>query len=381
MGVKVCLSADTLGYPEGGGHQSVYLNWALGLREVGCDVIWLEGVSAKASEQTILSNVSKLKQRLEHYGLAKCLALYSRGSQNLQTEKYGCLDFDAATEADLLLNLQYGMPGSLVDRFRRSALLDIDPGRLQIWISEGQIQVAQHDVYLTTGETVGASGSRFPDGGLKWGYTPPCVVLDWWSPNHNLPDKSLNDVPYSTLVHWSDKEDWMVYGNESYINDKRTAFLPFLNLPRLVSQPLEIATYLCALDEEEKEELLRLGWRLRESLEVASTPWDYQRYIQSSRGEFSCARPSCIRLQNAWISDRTICYLASGKPAVVQHTGPSRFLPDQAGLFRFRDMEEAVNSIETIAADYDHQSRSARALAEEFFDARKVVKGVLEQAL
>jgi len=173
----------------------------------------------------------------------------------------------------------------------------------------------------------------------------------------------------------------MVYGNESYIHDKRTAFLPFLNLPRLVSQPLEIATYLCALDEEEKEELLRLGWRLRESLEVASTPWDYQRYIQSSRGEFSCARPSCIRLQNAWISDRTICYLASGKPAVVQHTGPSRFLPDQAGLFRFRDMEEAVNSIETIAADYDHQSRSARALAEEFFDAQKVVKGVLEQAL
>jgi len=138
---------------------------------------------------------------------------------------------------------------------------------------------------------------------------------------------------------------------------------------------------LGAIDEEEKLELRRLGWRLREATVVASTPWDYQRYIQNSRGEFSCARPSCIRLQNAWISDRTICYLASGKPAVVQHTGPSRFLPDHAGLFRFRNIEEAVSSFETIAADYEQQSRSARALAEEFFDARKVVKGVLEQAL
>jgi hypothetical protein len=133
---------------------------------------------------------------------------------------------------------------------------------------------------------------------------------------------------------------------------------------------------LGAIDEEEKEELRRLGWRLRESLEVASTPWDYQQYIQNSCGEFSCARPAYVRLQTAWISDRTICYLSSGKPAVVQYTGPSRFLPDHAGLFRFRNMEEAVNSFETIEADYEQQSLSARALAEEFFDARKVVKGV-----
>jgi len=205
MSTTVCLSANTLGYPEGGGHQSVYLNWALGLREVGCDVIWLEEVSAKSTEQTILSNVRMLKQRLERYGLAERLALYSRDSQNLQSERYGCLDLDAATETDLLLNLQYGMPSRLVDCFRRSALLDVDPGRLQIWISEGQIRVAQHDVYLTIGETVGESGSRFPDCGLKWEYTPPCVVLDWWSPSH-----TLNDAPYTTLLHWNDSS-WMLF--------------------------------------------------------------------------------------------------------------------------------------------------------------------------
>jgi len=92
-------------------------------------------------------------------------------------------------------------------------------------------------------------------------------------------------------------------------------------------------------------------------------------------------KPSCVKLGNAWISDRTICYLASGKPAVVQHTGRSEFLPDASGLFRFRTMEEAVNSLETVAADYDHQCKLARALADEYFDGRKILKPMLETAL
>ena len=84
---------------------------------------------------------------------------------------------------------------------------------------------------------------------------------------------------------------------------------------------------------------------MRDAHAVACTPWDYQRYIQESRGEFSCVKPSCVRLQNAWISDRTLCYLASGKPAVVQNTGPSAFLPESEGIFRFHTMEEAVEAL------------------------------------
>jgi hypothetical protein len=88
-----------------------------------------------------------------------------------------------------------------------------------------------------------------------------------------------------------------------------------------------------------------------------------------------------MKFQNAWISDRTLCYLASGKPAVVQHTGPSGFLPDAEGLFRFRTLEEAACALSTIEGDYERHSRLARALAEEHFDARKVVGSVLERAL
>jgi hypothetical protein len=157
--------------------------------------------------------------------------------------------------------------------------------------------------------------------------------------------------------------------------------MPFLDLPRHTSQTLELALWLREKDAPERAKLQERGWRVRDSSSVASSAQDYQQYVQGSLGEFSCVKPSCIRFQNAWVSDRTLCYLASGKPAVVQHTGPSRFLPDAAGLFRFRDLQEAVCSLEQVVADYDRQCRLARAVAEEYFDARKVVAGLLERAL
>src|SRR5438046_10457628 len=119
-------------------------------------------------------------------------------------------------------------------------------------------------------------------------------------------------------------------------------------------------------DKKNRKPLQDNGWSVQEAWERVSTPHDYRTYVQQSRGEFSCAKPSCIFLQNAWISDRTLCYLASGKPAVVQHTGPSRFLPDAEGLFRFRNRDEAVRSMATLASDYEHHCELARQLAEEY---------------
>jgi hypothetical protein len=385
MSVTVCLWADTLGYPEGGGHTWVYLNWALGLRALGCRVVWLDAADPRTPVPQVRALVTALKSRLERYGLAEAVALCSCAPEALPREAgEGCLDLDAAAEADLLLNLSYSGSPEVVRRFRRSALIDIDPGLLQVWMNEGGIEVARHDVYFSIGETVGQPGARFPDGGLKWHYTPPCVALDWW-PARRAPASA----PFTTVSHWHTHREWVCHGEESYLNDKRSGFLPFLDLPRHTTQALELALCQSAdselrLDPDEEEERRALeerGWRVRHSFAVASTPWDYLTYIQNSKGEFSCVKPSCVRLQNAWVSDRTLCYLASGKPAVIQHTGPSRFLPDAAGLFRFCDLEEAALCLEAAAADYDRQCLLARALAEEYFDARKVAGRVLEWAL
>src|SRR6266540_212350 len=365
----VCLGANTLHYIHGGGHLWVYLNWALGLRAAGCDVIWLEAPWPGASAQTVLAQAATVEEGLEPYGLGGSMALSSQTRDELPPELTdGFLDLDAAAEADLLLNFRYETPQAVVNRFPRSAVVDIDPGLLQTWLRHGEFELAAHDVYFTIGE------NDLPDAGLEWQHTPPCVSLDWWSPQ----PRANGTAAFTTVTHWHGPQ-WVGDLENGYCNEKRLGFLPFLDLAERVTQPLELA--LPGEEEEAAAELRRRGWRVRHSQEVAGTPWDYQRYVQSSLGEFSCAKPSAVLLQNAWLSDRTLCYLASGKPSVIQHTGPSDFLPDAEGLFRFRTLEDAAAAFDVLAADYDRHRVLARQLAEEHFDARKVVTRVLERAL
>ena len=387
MSTTVCLWANSLKHPEGGGHFWVYLNWALGLKALGCRVIWAEGVTSRWSAGRRESVLASLRGNLEPFGLANDIALcFIDSDARPQQAVDGCLSLEAASsQADLLLNFAYGKVNDPVRWFRRSALVDIDPGLLQVWMSEQQIQVAPHDAYFTTGETVGAPEALFPNAGIRWQYAPPCVALDWW-PARPPADKA----PFTTVSNWHTSKEWVVHGNDSYQNDKRSGFLPYLELPRHTSQNLELALCQKALDEQWqledaeadwKRELELLGWTIVHSYSVASTPEAYQQYIQRSKGEFSCAKPSCIRLQNAWVSDRTLCYLASGRPAVVQHTGPSRVLPDAEGIFRFQNLEQAASYLDRVASDYPQQCRLARALVEEHFDAERVARSVLERAL
>jgi len=374
MSTTVCVMADTLYYPEGGGHRWVYLNWALGLQSLGFDVLWLEWRLPDSRADGVGHALSSLRGQLKPYGLGDRVGLISSGVQRRPVELAdAALDLDAVADAELLLNFQYSLPVEVVRRFRRSVLIDIDPGLPQLWMASGQLEVAPHSVYFTTGETVGQPGARFPDAGRPWRYAPPCVALEWWRET-----PCLAGAPFTTVSHWFGSE-WVTDGADLYLNDKRSGFLPFLDLPRLVPQPRELA--LCFGPDEDGAELKERGWRVRHAHEVASTPWEYQRYIGSSRGEFSCAKPSCVRFENAWISDRTLCFLSSGKPAVVQHTGRSRFLPDAEGLFRFRNLAEAARCLGDADRDYQRYCLAARALVEEYFAARRVVQKVLEVAI
>ena len=134
-------------------------------------------------------------------------------------------------------------------------------------------------------------------------------------------------------------------------------------------------------DMRERRNLEDCGWKIRQACEVAGTPEMYQAYIQRSRGEFSCAKPSYIKLQTSWISDRTLCYLASGKPAVVQNTGPSSFLPNGEGMFRFSSLQEAADALEAVNTNYRRHSEAARQIAETYFDSKHVVREILNHAL
>jgi hypothetical protein len=374
MSPTICLAAkDTLRWPKAAGHFWVFLNWALGLRALGCRVLWLERVTPNLRADEVPNLILDLRSRLEAYGFKNCLALSWEIEASVPGDAFdGCLTLEEACEADLLMNLAYDIP--VVGLFRRSAFVDIDPGLTQVWMASRSLDIPAHDVYFSIGETVGQPDALFPDCGIPWHYIPPPIYLPVWPVI--CPAAT---APFTTITNWWG--GWMEYQGETYDNSKRAGFLPFLDLPRRTNRPLELAICLGGDGAGERAMLNKHGWRVQEAWDVTSTPLDYQRYIWNSFGEVSCVKPSCVRLQNSWISDRSLCYLASGKPVVVQHTGPSRFLPDRGGVFRFQDVDEAAQCLEAVAIDYEHQCRLARDLAEKHFDAKTIISRVLERAL
>jgi hypothetical protein len=371
-------------YPQGGGHWWVTLQYVLGLRDIGVDVWWVEEYSRPEVDDAFdCYAIDTFRRRMECFGLADRCAVWRGDIHNTVVGKTGIVE-DLAERADLLLNFNYELGSDVVDQFATTVLVDIDPGLFQFWVSEGQVSPASHDHYVTVGETVGTARARFPDLGVEWLRIRPPVCLSWW-PVVDIP----TGAAFTTISGWWGGE-WISSADGTlYDNNKRAAFLKYLELPSRVSAPLELALNLAqphepgapGADDAERELLLAHGWRVRHSYDVAGDPMAYATYIRSSAGEFSAVKPSCRHLDNAWISDRTICYLASGRPAIVEHTGASEFLPDDDGLLRFRDPDEAVRAFELLARDPEGHRRAARALAEGHFDATKVLSGLLEEVL
>src|SRR5262249_46354776 len=149
--------------PESGGVVWEYLNWALGLRALGCRIIWLEALDGQDAAAARAS-VGALKIRLQRYGLADAVALCHRARRALPSAvKADCVDLEEAIAGDLLITMGYELCASLVSSFKRSVFVDVDPGLTQLWMSRGGLNVPPHDVYVTTGETVGRSHSGIPD--------------------------------------------------------------------------------------------------------------------------------------------------------------------------------------------------------------------------
>ncbi len=394
MTTVVISPFDVAGFPAGGGHFWVYAQYAQGLQQLGCEVVWLERVPEELPEAA----TATFFDRMERYGLGGNAFLYRDESEVPEA---------IASRADLLLNFDQRIDPAVLARFRRTALVDIDPGLLQFWIATGQLEIAPHDVHFTIGETVGTDAARFPDGGRSWIYAPPPVCLEAWPYSYGPDCEAFTTV--STWWGGNGKGEWVTDGSLLFENNKRVSFLRFVELPLLTSQPLELALALgeggpeaggekpssdgraqahrppegtdYVSDEDDRKALERHGWRLRDAQDVARSPQLYADYIRASRGEFSCAKPSCIRFENAWISDRTLCYLASGKPVVVQDTGPSSFLPDGEGMFRFSSLDEAVEAFAHVNGDYERQCRAAREIAETYFDSKRVLARILDAAL
>ena len=369
-------------FPDGGGHFWVYMQYAQGLRRLGCDVYWLEQFRPPASGDSAqeAALLAPFFERMKRFGLDGKTLLYAKAGSDFRFVGCEWPDVERVLKrADLLLNFHYAIDPRLLACARRTALVDIDPGLLQFWISTGQLSVAPHDCYLTTGETVGTPSARFSDCGLQWHRIRPPVCLDLWPFTYDPHAEA-----FTTVSSWSTTDYLKVTENGKTVlreNTKRVAFLQFESLPRHTSQPLELALYTDDRDAADLGRLTQNGWRVRHSTQVAGSPEAYRSYVQRSRGEVSCAKASCMEFQNAWVSDRTVCYLASGKPVVVQDTGPSSYLVNGEGMFRFSSVDEAARALDAINRDYERHCLAARAIAETYFDSKQVLETVLNATL
>lgn len=375
MTTTVCMAVpSTLGRTGHGAYLWIFINWALGLRDAGCRVFWLESVSSSMeglAEDELRPAIADLEARLAPFGLADDFVLVSFRNDTLLHPPSS----DEVFEADLLLNFVYGAPERFVRRFPRSALIDIDPGLLQIWMDRRQIEVSPHDRFFTIGETVGTEVARFPTCGIDWHYTAPPVYLPAWP---LIPPRPGGR--YTTVTGWWD--EWMEFEGETFSNEKRTAFLEYVDLPARSPADLELAIIIDKETARRDVPLLEQhGWSVTESRRICDTPEHFRRYVQDSRGEFTRARPSSARLGTTWIGDRTLCYLASGRPAVVEAAASGRCAFDDGGLHRFSTMDEAARALAEVESDYDRHCRRARQIAEERFDATVVAGAVVERAL
>jgi hypothetical protein len=282
---------------------------------------------------------------------------------------------EIAESAVLLVNISGHLDhGPILQRVARKAYVDLDPGFTQFWHEEGNAgaRLAGHDYYFTCGENIGRPGCTIPTGGIEWLALPPPVVLDEW------PVASNGDASrFTTIASWRGsygriEREGKVFGLKVH------EFRKFLELPERLPWRFEIALDVHPDDASDLEALRSHGWQIVDPRTAAPDPDAFRRYVQGSGAEFSVAQGIYVETESGWFSDRTVRYLASGKPVLVQDTGFSRNYPVGEGLLAFRTLEEAVEGATRIGSDYEAHSRAARALAEEYFDSDKVLARFLQ---
>lgn len=283
-------------------------------------------------------------------------------------------------EADAILNICGTQEfNDDLAKSERILYVESDPGVEQIKVDKGVGStidyLKHHHALFTFGENVGAKKFPVPLHGLKWLPTRQPVVIDLWKTNRSPPRAAV----FTSVANWSTSglKD-ITWRGEKYLWSKSREFLRFVAAPKKSGETFELATDI--KNNKTRDRFLRNGWRFRSPHDLSADYWLYREYIQRSKGEFSVAKDQYVRLNTGWFSDRSVCYLAAGRPVIIQETGFTEHYGNAGGLFAFSSLEEIVDAVRMIKADYRKHSRAAHALAREFFEAKKVLKSLLARA-
>ena len=364
--------------PGKGGHTWVFLQYLLGFKKLGRPVMLLDRLEPEmcidrkghpsTPEQSW--NLEYLHTVMASFGLGDAYAVLLGSKKSFGLSHTEVLE--RVEGSSLLLNVNGFIddPNVLALAPRR-AFLDIDPGFGQMWRElDLHDPFRGHDLYVTIGERIGRPDCRVPTGGLDWVTTPQPVVLDLW------PVQEPGGDAFTSVGSWRGRFGPIEFEGQTY-GLRVHEFRKFARLPTLVRERFEIALDIDAAETRDLELLRECGWTLTDPALAAADPYSYRTFVQRSRAEFMVAKNMYVRSRSGWFSDRSICYLASGKPVLAEETGFSELYPTSEGLLSYSTLEEAAEGVQRITADYELHARRARAIAEEHFDSDKILPRLL----
>ena len=378
----------------------MHMQIVIGLLRLGHNVYYFETTSTWPYNPLLESRVDNttysipyLKRVAEGFGIDDRWAYRCSFSKNKEW-----VGINKNKAEDLLANadLVFNVSGST--RFAEEGLstgrlvyFGTDPVYHEIKYAEGDgattTIIDEHDDIVTYGENIGNPGCQIPPLPRLRAKTRQPILTDLWR-NENTGRKE-----FTTVGNWKQGGRDLVFKGETYYWSKHHEFLKFIDVPKRVNQPIELAMNLASLETikhgigtdvpslglaiDEYALLTSNGWNLVDAPAFTTDPWSYRDYILSSRGEFTFAKDQNIRLRSGWFSERSACYLAAGRPVITQDTGFDCTLPTGEGLFAFNTIDEIISAFDAINSDYKKHSQAARQIAEEYFKAETVLQKLL----
>jgi hypothetical protein len=372
--------AGTIGRSGLGGQAWAVLQYLLGFRTLGHDVYYLEdcGISSwvydwDRNEWTTELDypAAYVRACLEPFGFAgKWVYRTNDGAIGMTLDQLKSI----LASADLLVmravplwvwREEYNEP-------KRRVFIDVDPGFTQISIAQGDKGiadgVARCERRFSVGQRIGAPDCPIPTEAGPWMATLPPVFLGEW------PNQTATADEFTSIIRWQGFREAEHQGAAYGQRDKE--FPIFFDLPKRTGHKFRVA-----MMGTKPETLTTHGWAVAPGEIISKTPASYRDFIQKSRGEFCVPKHGYVATRGGWISDRSVCYLASGRPVLMEETGISECIPRGEGLVTFHDFDSACAAIRAVNADYGRHSRAARQLAESVFDSVRVLPRFLDAAM
>jgi hypothetical protein len=377
--MKLVITGYIVRHPLAG-NMCAFFHYVLGFHRLGHEVVYVEESGWQDScydprtgsySDDPTPGLSALAEMADQFGMELPFCYVNRRTGRTYGLGARAMKAELAS-ADLLLDI--GGTCEL-DEFAlapRKALVDMDPLFTQVGEFAGS-RLAEFDVHFTYGTNVGQPDCEVPNAGVDWQATLPPVVTDIW------PDRASNGAGRASMTTIC---NWGAYGAVDYAGkrygQKDEEFRRIIEVAEQSPEALEIA--IAGADKDDRDTLLRAGWLLRDAQQVTTDFNAYATYLGDSLGEFSVAKHAYVESRSGWFSDRSVCYLASGRPVVLQDTGASRILPESPSLLYFSTAAEAVEQLASLRSEYALRCRAARELASTTFGHTVVLPELLDRA-